>query len=212
MKEVAHFFDTYAVSFNAIYGQKNNPLINLANNILRKSMKLRFIKTIGGCNPVQGKKIIDIGCGTGLYAVALAKKGAKYIYGIDFAPKMIELAKRNSKDSNVDAICKFEQADFLNNTIIDTFDYSIIMGFMDYVPEPKVVIRKVISLTKSKAFFSFPASGGILAWQRRMRYLNRCDLFFYNKEQIMNIFKDFNFKKMTIEKIHRDFFVTVYLQ
>ena len=58
------------------------------------------------------------------------------------------------------------------------------MGFMDYMPDPEKVVAKVLSLTRSKAFFSFPVAGGILGWQRQMRYKKRCDLFLYTEEQL----------------------------
>ncbi|MEA4901075.1 class I SAM-dependent methyltransferase [Desulfitobacterium sp.] len=42
----------------------------------------------------DGASILDIGVGTGLLTKELYNKGAE-IYGIDFSPKMLELAKRN---------------------------------------------------------------------------------------------------------------------
>ena len=53
---------------------------------------------------------------------------------------------------------------------ISIFDYSIAMGFLEYIEEPKKVIEKVLSITKLKAFFSFPVDAGMLAWQRKLRY------------------------------------------
>ena len=141
---VAQFFDKYAVDFNLIYGGKNNFLNNFVNNHLRKSMKIRFIMTMEGCCPLDGKKIIDIGCGTGHYAIALAKRGAEYIYGIDFAQRMIDLAKKNAEVSGVGNKCHFNLVDFMAEPISAVFDYAIIMGFMDYSKEPKAVIKKVL--------------------------------------------------------------------
>ncbi len=208
-KKVADFFDKYAFDFNSIYGTGSNPLMNFLNKKLRKSMEIRFIKTIDGCDLIEGCRIIDIGCGAGHYTIALAKKGAAYLYGIDFAKNMIDLARNNAEKAGVGDKCKFDLSDFLAEPIQDEFDYSIIMGFMDYSKNPRAVIEKVLNITKSKAFFSFPASGGILALQRKLRYLNRCNLFFYDRNKILEIFKGLNYKKLTIEKAHRDYFVTV---
>lgn len=209
---VAKFFDKYAVDFNSIYGEKNTFINNFINDHLRKSMKIRFVKTIEGCYPLNGRKIIDIGCGAGQYAIALAKNGAEYVYGIDFAEGMIELAKKNAERSNVGNRCRFDLADFMSSSIQGKFDYAILMGFMDYVKEPIRVIEKVLSITESKAFFSFPVRGDIIAWQRKLRYMNRCALFFYDKKQIYNIFDGLNYKELKVEKIGRDFFVTVNLR
>ena len=83
------------------------------------------------------------------------------------------------------------------------------MGFMDYMPDPEKVVAKVLSLTKDKAFFSFPVAGGLLGWQRSMRYKKRCDLFLYTEERLKQIFSQFPEATATIEPISRDFFVTL---
>jgi 2-polyprenyl-3-methyl-5-hydroxy-6-metoxy-1,4-benzoquinol methylase len=48
---------------------------------------------------VQGKTILDLGCGTGRIARYLAARGA-LVHGIDFAPKMIETARRLTQAPN----------------------------------------------------------------------------------------------------------------
>jgi hypothetical protein len=81
------------------------------------------------------------------------------------------------------------------------------MGFMDYVEEPARVINKVLALTQNKAFFSFPADGGILAWQRKQRYKKRCKLFLYTAEDLKLLFAERKCMKFEIQKVSRDFFV-----
>jgi SAM-dependent methyltransferase len=44
---------------------------------------------------LAGKKVLELGCGTGRIARALAEKGA-HVIGIDFSPKAIEIAKQNA--------------------------------------------------------------------------------------------------------------------
>lgn len=46
---------------------------------------------------VRGKKILDLGCGTGVYAKILTKKGAR-LKGIDISEKEIEIARKESPD------------------------------------------------------------------------------------------------------------------
>jgi 2-polyprenyl-3-methyl-5-hydroxy-6-metoxy-1,4-benzoquinol methylase len=48
---------------------------------------------------VQGKTILDLGCGTGRIARHLARRGA-LVRGIDFSPEMIATARRLSPDPN----------------------------------------------------------------------------------------------------------------
>ena len=202
------FFDSYAKEFDAIYGNRNGLINSVVNRLFRKSMKLRYEKTIKGCSPIEGKSVLDIGCGPGHYSVTLAERGARRVRGVDVAEGMLQLATEHSRKAGVAGICEFRNADFNTSSAVDPFDYVILMGLMDYMPDPKKVIEKAISLTRSKAFFSFPADGGLLAWQRGKRYQKRCDLFFYKEEQLRALFSSFSGIRASIEPISRDFFVT----
>ena len=209
MPDTKQFFDEYAYDFDALYGVPNNFINLIANPIFRKSMRLRFEKTIAYADPVVGKTVIDIGCGPGHYAIALAKAGAKKIVGIDFAPEMINIAKQKAANANVSNQCEFMVADIFNFQQVEKYNYSILMGFMDYIADPVKLITKVVSLTENKIFFSFPKDGGFLAFQRKLRYQKRCPLFMYKKNDLIDIFSKFKPFEYKIEGIHRDFFVTL---
>jgi len=203
------FFHQYANDFDAIYGNQNGPFNSVINHLFRKSMRLRFEKSIAGCNPIEGKSVLDVGCGPGHYAITLAQRGAARVVGIDFAEGMLQLASEHAKKVGVGDRCKFMVADFYTYAPQDIFDYVIVMGFMDYMPDAEKVVAKVLSLTKEKAFFSFPVAGGFLGWQRALRYKKRCDLFLYSEEQLKQIFSHFPEATATIEPAARDYFVTL---
>lgn len=203
------FFHQYANDFDAIYGNQKGLVDSVINRLFRKSMKLRYEKTIEGCNPIQGRSVLDIGCGPGHYSITLAQRGASRVVGIDFAEGMLELAAEHAGKVGVGDQCKFMVADFYKYPQDEIFDYVIVMGFMDYMPDPEKVVEKVLSLTRDRAFFSFPVAGGLLGWQRELRYKKRCDLFLYSEERLREIFAKFPQAKATIEPISRDFFVTL---
>ena len=206
---VEGFFHDYAADFDAIYGNDRGVLNALANRLFRKSMKVRYVKTLEGCRPVSGKTVLDIGCGPGHYSIALAKMNAASVLGVDFADGMLEIARRRARDEGVGDVCRFEQCDFFAREFKDSFDRVVVMGFMDYVEDAGAAVRKVLSLTREKAFFSFPVAGGLLGWQRQLRYRSRCPLFLYTREQLEKLFADAGAPDAAIERIHRDFFVTV---
>ena len=156
------FFHQYANDFDAIYGNQNGVVDSVINRLFRKSMRLRYEKSIEGCEPVQGKSVLDVGCGPGHYSITLAQRGAARVEGIDFAEGMLKLASEHARQVGVADRCNFKVADFYEYPANDPFDYVIVMGFMDYMPDPEKVVAKVLSLTRNKAFFSFPVAGGIL--------------------------------------------------
>ena len=205
----SQFFHSYAHDFNAIYGNSNTFVNRWINRYLRASMRLRYEKTIAGCSPIEGKTVLDIGCGPGHYSVALAKNGAARVYGIDFADEMIAIASQNAESAGVKGRCQFARHDFLADPIDGKYDYTIAMGFMDYMADPRKTIEKVLSVTKGKAFFSFPTDGGLLAWQRKLRYKQRCPLYLYSQAQLDQLFSGVGRDQVRCERIARDYFVTV---
>ena len=203
------FFDAYAQDFNMIYGNENTFLNQLINKYFRRSMRVRYEKVINGCEPIKGKSVVDIGCGPGHYGIPLAKMGASSIVGIDFSKTMIDIAKDNANYFGVVEQCKFILVDFTACNFEDTFDYAVVMGVMDYIENPRLLIEKVLSIAKSKVFFSFPTDGGILAWQRKVRYKKKCSLYLYRLSELQRLFEDLAYYSIEFEKISRDYFATI---
>ena len=203
------FFDDYAPDFDAIYGRAKNPLQKLINRYFRKSMRIRYELCMRHCNPIEGKSVLDVGCGPGHYSIALAQRGAAVVYGIDFARQMIDLARVKAAEAGLDNVCRFETADFFTLDTKERYDYVILMGFMDYMKDAEAVVDKALDLTRKDCFFSFPVAGGFLAMQRQWRYKKRCPLYLYRYEDLQRLFakrSGFNFR---IRRIERDFWVQV---
>ncbi len=205
----ATFFDQYAREFSAIYGNENTLLNSFVNPLLRRSMKLRYQMTLEGCDPVEGSSALDIGCGPGHYSVELARRGASRVLGIDFADGMLEIARQAATKTGVTGRCVFERMNFFEEAIDERFDYVIAMGFMDYVADPIPIVRKAVGLAKRRAFFSFPLDGGFLAWQRKVRYKRKCDLFLYTEERARRVLTDAGASRFEIKPIERDLFAVV---
>lgn len=204
------FFDSYAQEFSAIYGNKNNIFNRIINDVFRKSMAVRFTKTLEACTPINDKAVIDVGCGPGHYGVILAQNGARLVEGVDFADGMISLASQNAADANMSHKCSFVQADVVDYQPTETFDFSLALGLFDYIDSGFELMERMISYTSEKAIMSFPVAGGFLAWQRELRYMSRCPLYFYSKDQLEGMISRLELKDASIERIDRDYFVTLY--
>jgi SAM-dependent methyltransferase len=207
--KVSQFFDSYAHDFDAIYGNSNGLFNSIINKLFRRCMEMRYLRTLAGCSPIAGRSVLDIGCGPGHYSVALAKQGAGEVLGIDFAEGMLQVARERATEEGVADTCRFEKRDFLDFNFNRKFDYTILMGFMDYANRPAEVIKKALSLTVVRSFFSFPLDNGILAWQRKLRYKSRCELYMYTEDQARRLFTDHDEEQISVESLGRDLFVTV---
>lgn len=205
--QTRNFFHQYVEEFDSIYSTRNTLVNRVINRTFRKSMELRHRKTLEGCRPIEGKRVLDLGCGPGHYSIALARAGAAHVTGIDFAQGMIDRARLRAAAAGVTTHCTFLAKDFYSYEPETPFDYVIVMGVMDYVADPKPLIRKVLSMTRDRAFFSFPVGGTLLGWQRRLRYRHRCPLFLYTRSEVERLLQDVNEAHQRIEPIARDFFV-----
>lgn len=96
-------------------------------------------------------KILDAGCGNGLYTIALAKK-ARRVYGIDI--NLCELEKANnlisqSKLTNIKFICMDAQKiAFLNNS----FDIILLIESLEHMHDQEKVLKNLYNILKEKGF------------------------------------------------------------
>lgn len=205
----ADFFDNYSSDFDSIYGNRGTLADKIINRLFRRSMRIRYEMTMAGCSPIENKSVLDIGCGPGRYGIELAKNGAARVVGLDFSEKMIALARENAKAAGVQNKCEFIAGDFIDYSTDEKFDYSMAIGFMDYIPNARKALAKMLSLTDGRAFISFPIREGFLAWQRNIRYKRKCDLYTYSRPQLDKLLADLPTRDIRIEKISRDYFVTI---
>jgi 2-polyprenyl-3-methyl-5-hydroxy-6-metoxy-1,4-benzoquinol methylase len=206
-RSAAQFFDDYAQDFDAIYGRDRGSLGRFLDGILRKSMRLRFERTLEGCRPVAGKTVLDIGCGPGHYGVTLAREGAAHVVLLDPAKEMLSIARDRAEKAGVLGSCEIVHASFETFRPAERFDFCILTGLMDYMPDARACVHHVVEVTRQSAFFSFPAAGGVLAAQRRWRYRNRTRLYLYQEEEIRELFAREAGIRYTLERLARDYFV-----
>jgi 2-polyprenyl-3-methyl-5-hydroxy-6-metoxy-1,4-benzoquinol methylase len=201
------FWDSYSSRFNSIYGTKNNLINNIINKLFRQSMKLRFNRTIENI-PGTASSVLDIGCGPGHFCIGLSQKKIPHILGIDFSKEMIDLAKVNAEINNASGI-DFRVWDFLKFAGDRKYEYSIMMGFIEYFEDPLSILNKAIENTQNQIFVSFPKAGGFMAFQRKLRYKKRCFLKLYTRKDLTDLFSNLKIASYKIEDVSRDYYVTL---
>lgn len=206
----AHFHQTYR-EFDSFYLEKKNILSRIIDKIFRRSMRLRFEKVIEEVAPYEDTTVFDVGCGTGRYSMALALKGIKKALGIDFSQNMINEANHLAGQLKVDQICHFVKADFMQMNMDETFDHVFAMGVFDYIADPVPFVKKMVQFAKRKIMISFPTSGGIIQRLRKFKFekIKKCPVFFYSEEDVMQIAQQAGAKQFTVEKIAKDYFLTI---
>jgi ubiquinone/menaquinone biosynthesis C-methylase UbiE len=187
--KVRQRFERDAQSFDAIYRLERSPFWRWINTTFRKAVFERYTITFEQAGDVTGKKILDVGCGSGIYSVDFARRGAARVVGVDFSGNMLELAREEAERHQVADRCEFIQADFLEIQLEDKFDISIAMGVFDYVPDQVAFLRKMVELTTGKVIVAFPGHSLLREPARRLRYrlAGKGEIYLYSQDDVERI-------------------------
>lgn len=102
--------------------------------------------------PLQGKSVLDLGCGYGWHSKFAAEQGAASVLGLDLSERMIEEARRrNSAPNVIYRVCGVEEYDYPENT----YDLVISNLVLHYVADLDSVFGKVFRTLKTGGVFLF---------------------------------------------------------
>ncbi len=188
------YFDHAADWWHSRYAHKSR-LADGFNRVFRKGIFERWQLTFEHCGNISGANVLDVGCGTGEYGMEFVKRGASRVVGVDFAPAMIESARRRAAQTGVSDQCEFICADFSTLEPNEQFEIILAVGLFDYVKEPAPVLSKLCGLLRGRFLASFPSYNYLWAVQRKIRYdwLKRCPVYDYSSEELDRLYRDAGF-------------------
>jgi len=96
---------------------------------------------------LAGSRVLDVGCGGGLLAEALARAGA-HVTAIDLAPGMIEVARLHAAESGLSIDYRVAAAGELERSAPQGFDIITCMEMLEHVPEPAAMVATLARLLR----------------------------------------------------------------
>jgi 2-polyprenyl-6-hydroxyphenyl methylase/3-demethylubiquinone-9 3-methyltransferase len=113
------------------------------------------LQWIDGIAPLAGRQAVDIGCGGGVLAEAMAQRGAA-VTGIDLAGKPLRVAQLHGLESGAQVEYRESSAESFAAEHPAAFDVVTCMEMLEHVPDPESVVRACAALAKpgGAVFFS----------------------------------------------------------
>lgn len=110
---------------------------------------------IDGIAALQGKDVLDVGCGGGILAEAMAARGAR-VTGIDLADRPLKVAQLHLLESKLDVNYRNIAVEALALEAPNSFDVVTCMEMLEHVPDPASAVRACAALLKpgGHAFFA----------------------------------------------------------
>lgn len=106
------------------------------------------LEWINGLSPLQGQRVLDVGCGGGILADAMARKGAQ-VTGIDLSTKALRVAQLHALEAQTPDIEYREvSVETLAQEQPGSFDTVTCMEMLEHVPDPASVVKACAALVK----------------------------------------------------------------
>jgi 2-polyprenyl-6-hydroxyphenyl methylase / 3-demethylubiquinone-9 3-methyltransferase len=105
--------------------------------------------------PVSGKRVLDVGCGGGILADSMARRGAQ-VLGIDLASKALRVAQLHALEAQTPNVEYREvSVEELAGAQPGSFDVVTCMEMLEHVPDPASVVQACGKLVKPGGWVFF---------------------------------------------------------
>jgi 2-polyprenyl-6-hydroxyphenyl methylase / 3-demethylubiquinone-9 3-methyltransferase len=115
-------------------------------------LRLEWIDAHAG---LEGKSVLDVGCGGGILTEAMARRGAE-VTGIDFSERALQVAQLHLNQSGVKVRYEKALAEDYAALHAAAFDVVTCMELLEHVPQPASVVAACARLVRpgGQVFFS----------------------------------------------------------
>ena len=115
-------------------------------------LRMDWIRTQAG--PLDGLRTLDVGCGGGLLAEAMAAEGA-HVTGIDLAKQALQIARLHGHESGVKVDYECISAEDYAQQHAGQFDLVTCMELLEHVPDPASVVGACAHLVRPGGLVCF---------------------------------------------------------
>jgi 2-polyprenyl-6-hydroxyphenyl methylase/3-demethylubiquinone-9 3-methyltransferase len=107
-------------------------------------VRLEYVERGGA---LTGRAVLDVGCGGGILAEAMARKGAQ-VTALDMAAELLDVAKLHALEANVAVNYLLETAEAHAEQHAGAYDVVTCMEMLEHVPDPERIVAALGALAR----------------------------------------------------------------
>jgi 2-polyprenyl-6-hydroxyphenyl methylase/3-demethylubiquinone-9 3-methyltransferase len=96
---------------------------------------------------LAGRQVLDVGCGGGLLAEGMARRGAR-VLGIDLAPEALAVARLHALETGVAVEYRQVAVETLAESAAAGFDVVTCLEMLEHVPDPSAIVAALARLVR----------------------------------------------------------------
>ncbi len=168
VKTTQSFFDSVAHSWDANYVPRS-----------LFAQRMHILDRLIGNGEMKDQTALDIGCGTGMASLLVARRGA-CVHGIDISERMVERARAAAAAEGLPGLFEVSDASCLRASDA-SFDLVTCVSVLEWVDNDADVIRQIIRVLK-------PGGRCIVSVPNRSSLLRRCEMAVFRVRSMLERF------------------------
>ena len=96
---------------------------------------------------LDGARVLDVGCGGGLFSEALAGEGAT-VLALDLSPDLLKVARLHGLESGAKVDYRLQSVEALAAEALGSFDVVACMEMLEHVPDPAAIVEACAALLR----------------------------------------------------------------
>jgi ubiquinone/menaquinone biosynthesis C-methylase UbiE len=157
---VSSYFDEHVNFWDDVYRSSD------VFSVIHQQRRERALMLVDSLGLTAGSRVLEVGCGTGRFAVALASRGFR-VDAIDASPGMVYATQQRAREEELDAVLRCRQAD------VQRLDFNkeryrlvVALGVVPWVPDPPAAVREMARVLASEGALLLSADN-----RQRLTYL-----------------------------------------